>query len=217
MTIQTIALSFALLGVGCAGMDDGYEPSGGTADDLLGRKVWILPSGSPISIEPYKDTVAHPTVEDDEESVTIRTEDFRYEMPAAGDGYLWVEQPTDGGSLYAFELQYAAPGSNVWESLTENIGNNHVSDNYLRRYFWSSLKLGYESDEQMVVTGTAIRVTEGQGGDAPDWHAESIEALERFPKDSELRVMVVPVWDYWLWDDDGYTPVLKNSVQDGTH
>ncbi len=173
-------------------------------DDLVGRDVSIVTRDGTIDLEKTSYATS-PEVEERGNAIAITTDDFRLDLPKiAGYTYAKLETLKTYGidSRYGFRLQYRKPSEQTWCFVEPVVGSE--------AWNWQQVIVSREpSGTAFSLMGTAMRFGDTYLGlGEPDAQERLVESQRYEAEDLELRVLVIPLWDFWDFDATGYEAVL---------
>lgn len=184
--------------------DPGGEPSGESADDLVGRTLNVHP-GAERRIGLGLHTV-RPTLKEKGNVIDVFTDDLVIAgVPPEGVLSIALQEPpgTFESEFYGFQVAYRTAGSTTWQPFVPVIGNSS--------WQWRSV-IASEANGTWRLLGFAQRYADTLGGVAPslEWIQVPEQMVQLGPA-IELRVHVLPLWNFWDWDETGYEAILEVS------
>jgi hypothetical protein len=203
-----IVVAVVVAGPACAVEAAADAEQSDRSDDLVGRTVVVHPreriaqlSGADARLDIQPELRVSPT------TVEVWTDDVRMALPAAqGLAFVWVEKADvfdQALGLTHFGLRLegrSAADGDRWRRLDPVPGDD--------TWNWNMVAIKRELDSTHRITGFAGRYTDVQLGTQFKQETRQIAELQLPVQPDELRFLVLPIWNFWEFDDSGYRATL---------
>jgi hypothetical protein len=193
----------ACLLLACAEPPPAGDCDSGRCDDLVDRDLVVAPRVPPriVDASPASFTVL-PTIVERGRTVTVTTDDLRGELDrliAPGDTLVVRSEDEDITSRFGFLVEVRPRGDVEWETLLPDRDQFH----------WTELFLAADGGN-VTVSGLAVQFTDTFGGSfVPDQAFRDIPERVVPVRSTEFRVLVIPLWDWFDFDDTGYESTVS--------
>jgi hypothetical protein len=198
-----------LLALGACDSMDGDDGSGGKADELDGLDIAVTPGAVKdlvLDATGLADADISPAVSasKDSDDIDIETDDLRLALPDSGLTASIAPAVSSGvWASYAFRLEYAPSGTEQWTPVIPDSPSIPASS----PWNWDSVELLSQDamSETMHLVGYGVSALDAVG-DLAVAELERIEAT--IPNGSDLRFLVIPIWNFWDSDASRYVATL---------
>jgi hypothetical protein len=210
-TLLLLSLTTTLLACAVDEGPDDQTCQGDKCDDLIGRDLEVIGKANPIRVQGLGAYSVTPEISVAGESIDVLTEDLRFNLAdLVGAKYLKirVDSGEDRETRYGFRIEYHAPGDKegFWTPISAVNGDDAWNWNYA---MLEDLSVLSDDGPTFALDGKASRYKDAFGGVwDPSEELKEFKGLGAFAKDMEFRILVLPQWNFWDWDPDGYDTVV---------
>lgn len=206
MTLRPLTLLATLALAPIAACAEPVEPAtdeggGDSADDLVGRTLVVHPNTAERRIE-YGTHIVRPTLKETGNVIDVFTDDIIVAGPQTRVMEISIKHEVEGISRDAFGLQVAIrrAGTETWQPLTTAQSG--------AAWQWSRV-LAFQVQGVWQVSGRAMKYEDVLFGTnaIPVFINVAKQTLD-LGGDAEFRIHVIPVWNFWDWDEEGYEAEL---------
>jgi hypothetical protein len=189
---------------GTAGQDGVTDRS----DDLVGRTVVVHPREPSVQLtgEAARLDIS-PEMRSSATTVEVWTDDVRLGLPAPRSLTFVTAERIDtldkhlGITHFGLRLEGRSPADgDRWRRLDPVPGDE--------TWNWYTIALGAQLDGTYRLAGVAVRYTDRDLGTQSLQQTRQISDIAMPIQPSELRFLLLPVWNFWEFDDSGYRAAL---------
>lgn len=199
-----------LASIGCAAEQAAPAPddgSGENADDLIDVQQTIQP-GQLIEVTIPGEYLVEPRVTERANDILIETTDLRIRQVQGRFEVALVNDPSQKRvSSYAFMLDWLRDDG-VWQDFGP-LGNS--PDWYWERLTFETIASHPETGRPTIMlSGDGVKYTDellGVDRSAEHMRVDKLQ-WDAFLTWPTVRILVVPVWNFWEWDHDGYAATV---------
>jgi hypothetical protein len=207
MRLTPVAMVLAL---GACEPMDAEDGSDGKADDLTDVDFTIVPGTvkwiavGETSVAPFLDVWGSLPV--------ISTDDLRFSNPDGARLQARIAPESKSPNVtFAFRLDIAPKGTAQWTTLVPDPEQLPDTAPGTAPWYWDSVTVDplFDQPGYLRVHGRAIRSTDSDDGIDDIEEVADVEA--NIPADSDLRFLMIPIWDFvdWEWGEGKYDVALS--------